>query len=115
MDAFGIREKLIAGYRSFTEGFVDIRDPRINDVELGDMGRQWPDPWLSLNPSFSSGGRIDELVRRGLLHPEYLTKRRILGAYRALRQGMDTGIPFQSTLNPQPGQGQRHPSKEISA
>ncbi|MCC3295887.1 DEAD/DEAH box helicase [Arthrobacter sp. zg-Y411] len=71
MDAFGIREKLIDGYRSFTEGFVDIQDPRIKDavVELGDKGRQWPDPWLSLNPSFSSGGRIDELVRRGLLHP----------------------------------------------
>jgi len=72
VDAFGIREKLIAGYRSFTEGFVDIQDPRIRDavVELGDKGRQWPDPWLSLNPSFSSGGRIDELVRRGLLHPD---------------------------------------------
>lgn len=72
MDAFGIREKLIAGYRSFTEGFVDIQDPRIKDavVELGDKGRQWPDPWLSLNPSFSSGGRIDELVQRGLLHPD---------------------------------------------
>jgi hypothetical protein len=72
VDAFGIREKLIAGYRSFTEGFVDIQDPRIKDavVELGDKGRQWPDPWLSLNPSFSSGGPVDELVRRGLLHPD---------------------------------------------
>lgn len=72
MDAFGIRDQLIEGYRSFTEGFVDIQDQRIKDavVELGDKGRQWPDPWLSLNPSFSSGGRIDELVRRGLLHPD---------------------------------------------
>lgn len=46
---------------------------------------------------------------------EYLTKRLILEAYRALRQCMETGIPFQSTLNPPPGQGPRHSAKEISA
>jgi len=33
-------------------------------------GFQWPDPWLSLNPSFTSGGPIPELVAEGLLHPE---------------------------------------------
>ena len=32
-------------------------------------GPQWPDPWLSLNPSFASGGSIAELVAEGLLHP----------------------------------------------
>ena len=31
---------------------------------------QWPDPWLSLNPSFESGGHVAELVAEGLLHPE---------------------------------------------
>ncbi|MBI3688627.1 MAG: hypothetical protein HY241_15075 [Actinobacteria bacterium] len=31
---------------------------------------QWPDPWLSLNPSFASGGTIPELVGAGLLEPE---------------------------------------------
>ena len=35
----------------------------------GPLGLQWPDPWLSLNPSFRSGGRIDELVDKGLLQP----------------------------------------------
>lgn len=70
MDAFGIRDRLIDGYRSFTEGFVEIQDERIrNEVEkLGDQGRQWPDPWLSLNPSFKTGGSVEELVARGILH-----------------------------------------------
>lgn len=70
MDAFGIRNKMIDGYRSFSEGFVDIQDRRILDAleEEGNQSRQWPDPWLSLNPSFKSGGTISELVGRGLLH-----------------------------------------------
>jgi superfamily II DNA/RNA helicase len=31
---------------------------------------QWPDPWLSLNPSFETGGTIPELVTEGLLEAE---------------------------------------------
>jgi len=72
MDAFGIRNKMIDGYRSFSEGFVDIQDPDIAEKveKQSSEGRQWPDPWLSLNPSFKSGGSISELVNRGLLHDE---------------------------------------------
>lgn len=33
-------------------------------------GEQWPDPWVSLNPSFATGGSITELVAGGALHPE---------------------------------------------
>ncbi len=74
MDAFGIRNKMIDGYRSFSEGFVDIQDGRLAQAveEQSSRGRQWPDPWLSLNPSFKSGGSIRELVSRGLLHDECL-------------------------------------------
>lgn len=79
MDAFEVHRRLIDDYRTFTEGFVDIHDPRIRvRVEAeGAQGAQWPAPWLSLNPSFESGGRVDDLVRerlpdrdQTLLHPE---------------------------------------------
>ena len=72
MDAFEVHRRLIADYQAFTEGFVSARDDRIADViaEQSARGVQWPDPWLSLNPSFASGGRIEELVAAGLLHPE---------------------------------------------
>lgn len=70
MDAFRVHRQLIEDYRSFSEGFVDIRDPRLLDVikQQSLAGAQWPDPWLSLNPSFAPGGSVDELVRSGLLH-----------------------------------------------
>lgn len=70
MDAFRVHRQLIDDYRSFTEGFVDIRDPRLRDAikQQSLEGAQWPDPWLSLNPSFAPGGRVDDLVHSGLLH-----------------------------------------------
>lgn len=46
---------------------------------------------------------------------EYRTKRLILEAYDAMQEAIATGVPFQSTLNPPPGQGPRHPAKEVSA
>ena len=72
MDAFEVHRRLISDYRTFTDGFVDIHDPRVRDrvEEESARGAQWPPPWLSVNPSFEPGGRIDELVREGLLHGE---------------------------------------------
>lgn len=72
MDVFKVHEQVIDDYRAFTSGFVQVRDPRIAAFvdEQFDAGEQWPDPWLSLNPSFATGGSIPELVREGLLHPE---------------------------------------------
>lgn len=72
VDAFGIHQQLIDDYRAFTSGFVDIRDRRLSArvAERLESGVQWPDPWVSLNPSFASGGRVSDLIAEGLLHPE---------------------------------------------
>lgn len=72
MDVFKVHEQVIADYRAFTSGFVQPRDDRISSFidEQFAEGVQWPDPWLSLNPSFATGGAIPELVERGLLNPE---------------------------------------------
>ncbi|HPQ85751.1 MAG TPA: DEAD/DEAH box helicase, partial [Actinomycetota bacterium] len=72
MDVFEVRDSLIADYCAFTSSWVAPRDRRIserltNDVEAG---VQWPDPWLSLNPAFATGGTTDDLVQQGILHPE---------------------------------------------
>ena len=71
MDAFSLHRRLIDDYRSFTEGFIEARDERIAEEirRQSREGTQWPDPWISLNPAFETGGRIDELVGTGLLHP----------------------------------------------
>src|SRR5215469_10290681 len=72
MDVFRIRDRLIRDYREFTGSFVEILDPRIRQhvEERMTGGYQWPDPWLSLNPSFASGGTITDLVSAGSLRPE---------------------------------------------
>ncbi|WP_405014100.1 protein kinase domain-containing protein [Kitasatospora sp. NBC_01539] len=72
MDVFRVHQRLIADYRAFTEGGTVIRDPRIEAFVEADLDAksQWPDPWLSLNPSFASGGTVGDLVREGVLHPE---------------------------------------------
>ena len=72
MDIFGIRDAVIDEYQSFTTSFVDPRDRRIRahiEQRIG-CGQQWPDPWISLNPFFASGGSVSDLVEAGLLHPE---------------------------------------------
>src|SRR4051794_24401205 len=72
MDVFGVHERVIGDYRSFTSGFVSVRDPRIRAFveEQFARGVQWPDPWVSLNPAFASGGSVSDLVDEGLLHRE---------------------------------------------
>ena len=82
-----MHRRLIRDYRTFTEGFVDIRDPQIRAVveQESARGAQWPAPWLSVNPSFEPGGRIDELVGEGLLHEECSR------IFRVKRHADDTG------------------------
>ncbi|NDZ92856.1 DEAD/DEAH box helicase [Streptomyces sp. SID6673] len=72
MDVFKVHEQLVDDYKSFTNAAVDVHEPRIKQHvdELTARGDQWPQPWLSLNPLFESGGSIDELVTEGLLHEE---------------------------------------------
>ncbi len=69
MDVFGVRDQLVGDYREFTGSFVDVHDAAIREHvdERMAKGYQWPDPWLSLNPSFAPGGTISELVNQGLL------------------------------------------------
>ncbi|PZG54412.1 DEAD/DEAH box helicase [Spongiactinospora gelatinilytica] len=72
MDVFKVHEQLIADYAAFTSGFTEIADERIREHVRDRLaaGDQWPDPYLSLNPNFESGGSISELVRQRRLLPE---------------------------------------------
>jgi hypothetical protein len=61
----------IDDYKSFITRAVAPRDPRINQHVTEELaeGRQWPEPWLSLNRMFA-GGSIEQLVIEDFLHPE---------------------------------------------
>ena len=72
MDVFDLRNRLVADYRSYTRSFIRIRDTRIETFVDSILGAEgfWPEPLLQLNPTFRPGGTIDDLVERGVLHPE---------------------------------------------
>lgn len=72
MNVFDLRDRLVGDYASYTRSFIKIADIRISekvDSEL-DAGAFWPEPLLQLNPTFHSGGTIDDLVADHILHPE---------------------------------------------
>ncbi len=83
-----MRDQLVRDYQSFTSSFVEARDDRIAELleKRSTEGRQWPQPWLSLNPNFATGGSVDELVAAGLLHP---TSGKV---FRVKDSELDTGV-----------------------
>ncbi len=72
MDVFSVHKELINDYSEYTSSLVKVRDPDIADYLKKEEENKvrWPDPWLSLNPGFESGGTVGELVADGLLRPE---------------------------------------------
>jgi ATP-dependent helicase YprA (DUF1998 family) len=71
MDVFALRNQLKLDYATYASSFITIQDSRIRDkVERGIReGRFFPDPLIQINPSFESGGTVDELVEKRILHP----------------------------------------------
>lgn len=72
MDVFDFRNRMVSDYASYVRSFIKIADQRIKqkvDHAL-DEGALWPEPLLQLNPTFLSGGAIDDLVSDGTLHSE---------------------------------------------
>ena len=72
MDVFDLRNRLVSDYRDYTRSFIKIHDPRIGAFVDGILDAEgfWPEPLLQLNPTFSPGGTIDDLVAEGVLHEE---------------------------------------------
>jgi len=72
MDVFAFRDHLVSDYEQFSRSFTRIRSKDIqeNVEEAYRNGRFWPDPLIQLNPNYVSGGRIDDLVEKGILEPE---------------------------------------------
>jgi superfamily II DNA/RNA helicase/very-short-patch-repair endonuclease len=72
MDVFAFRDQLVSDYELFSRSFTQIRSEDIKDSveEAYRGGRFWPAPLIQLNPNFVVGGRIEELVEKGVLENE---------------------------------------------
>jgi ATP-dependent helicase YprA (DUF1998 family)/very-short-patch-repair endonuclease len=72
MDVFNLHKHLIHDYANYVRSFIRIQDQRISEHVQNSFadGLLWPEPLIQLNPSFSTGGSINDLVKRGVLHAE---------------------------------------------
>lgn len=71
MNIFEFRQDVIRQYQSYVSSFVHVRDRDIRayvDAQMS-SGVFWPDPLAQLNPNFTPGGSVRDLVRGGVLHP----------------------------------------------
>ncbi|MEU8102200.1 DEAD/DEAH box helicase [Nonomuraea muscovyensis] len=68
MDVFKAHDQLINDYDEFTRSLVWVRATDIREHLDRERERKarWPDPWISLNPTFRSGGTVAELVDHGV-------------------------------------------------
>jgi superfamily II DNA/RNA helicase/very-short-patch-repair endonuclease len=72
VDAFRIRDRLVADYADYVRSFIKVKDPRM-EAHVADVlsgGTLWPDPLIQLNPAFAAGESLADLVAAGVLHPE---------------------------------------------
>jgi hypothetical protein len=72
---FQLRERLITDYSEYIQSFLKVRDQEIRgwvEAEL-DAGALWPEPLLSVNPTFELGPLVDELVETKVLHSQCST------------------------------------------
>jgi len=73
MSVFDLHEKSLSEYRDFVRSFVQIADDRlreyVNERILADNGEVWPEPLIQLSPLYQYGETVDELAKRGILHP----------------------------------------------
>lgn len=72
MNVFEFRDTLVEEYRRFSTSFTKILadDIRTFVEKTYDAGRFWPSPLLQLNPNFVRAGSVEDLVAKGLLHPQ---------------------------------------------
>lgn len=72
MNVFQLRQQLAQDYADYASSFVFIRDERIKQLvkRYLEVASLWPEPLIQLNPTFESGGSIQELVDEGILHPD---------------------------------------------
>src|SRR5262245_2398555 len=72
MDVFSLRKQLTQDYANYASGFIQIKNNQIRNTVEATLGEGifWPDPLIQLNPTFQSGGTVDQLVAQQILHPE---------------------------------------------
>lgn len=73
MNIFDVHDQIVQQYSHYVSSFLEIADERIKDFvhsKLIQQKRLWPDALLQLNPAYEKAETVEQMVQRGLLHPE---------------------------------------------
>jgi superfamily II DNA/RNA helicase len=70
---FDLHKDILSEYKSYINSFINIADDRIlstvkTEFETGNL---YPEPLVQFNPSFESGGKVEDLVDQGILVKQF--------------------------------------------
>lgn len=70
---FDLHNDILSDYKSYIDSFINIADTKILDKVKAefDSGNLYPEPLVQFNPSFESGGKVEDLVNEGILVDEF--------------------------------------------
>lgn len=70
---FDFHRELINGYRDFVHSFIQVSDERAKEFirqALNQEEHLWPEPLIQISPAYRREANVDELAKRGVIHPE---------------------------------------------
>ncbi len=70
---FDLHKDILDDYKLYIDSFINIADERILSKvkEEFNSGNLYPEPLIQFNPSFESGGSVNDLVNNGILSKEF--------------------------------------------
>lgn len=70
---FNLHNDILTDYKLYIDSFINISDTKIRDKvrEEFDSGNLYPEPLIQFNPSFESGGKVEDLVNKGILVKDF--------------------------------------------
>ncbi|MBK9733201.1 MAG: DEAD/DEAH box helicase [Chitinophagaceae bacterium] len=66
---FDLHKDILNNYKLYIDSFINIADAKILETVRKDFdsGNLYPEPLIQFNPSFESGGKVEDLVNAGIL------------------------------------------------
>ncbi len=66
---FDLHKDILDKYKEYIDSFINIKDDRIRETVKNDfdLGNLYPQPLIQFNPSFASGGKVEDLIAKGIL------------------------------------------------
>lgn len=70
---FDLHNDILNDYKLYIDSFINIADKKILETVRKDfdLGNLYPEPLVQFNPSFESGGKVEDLVNEGILAKDF--------------------------------------------